>query len=178
MRCCCPVVLACLPVALPGPLEVPGPPSGQPSACLFALFARYSPGQRFGKHIDESQDLPGGRFTGYTLLVYLSTPNGGETVFYGEHLPAGLLLPSPSCCASRAPASQPTCKHSCCSPCKRHAPWYVPPGCEEALVHRPLPSLRSGQVLWRLYPGSLCDEFAAASNSIAAAYCNALPPAA
>ncbi|KAL2558566.1 2-oxoglutarate (2OG) and Fe(II)-dependent oxygenase superfamily protein [Forsythia ovata] len=66
---------------------------------------RYTAGQRFGRHIDESTDLGGGRRTYYTLLVYLSgTPGGtkfkskndndsqdslsetlvgGETVFYG-----------------------------------------------------------------------------------------------
>lgn len=46
-------------------------------------FYRYGPGQRFGRHVDESVDLPSAGFTGYTLLVYLSTPAaGGETVFY------------------------------------------------------------------------------------------------
>lgn len=46
-------------------------------------FYRYRPGQRFGRHIDESNDLGGGRFTLYTVLVYLTTPGrGGETVFY------------------------------------------------------------------------------------------------
>ncbi|CAI9774997.1 unnamed protein product [Fraxinus pennsylvanica] len=66
---------------------------------------RYTAGQRFGRHIDESVDLGEGRRTHYTLLVYLSgTPGGnisnsknddvsrdslsealvgGETVFYG-----------------------------------------------------------------------------------------------
>eukprot|EP00892_Ulva_mutabilis_P004655 jgi/Ulvmu1/2561/UM014_0012.1 len=66
-------------------------------------FYRYAEGQRFGKHVDGSQDLPGGLVTGYTLLVYLngrgsrkgSRPakggaaaaaglSGGETVFYDE----------------------------------------------------------------------------------------------
>lgn len=68
------------------------------------LKYRYSPGQRFGRHIDESNDLGEGRRTHYTLLIYLSgapgkskakskTDNssqdsldllvGGETVFYG-----------------------------------------------------------------------------------------------
>lgn len=61
-------------------------------------------GQRFGRHIDESVDLGGGKRTYYTLLIYLSggsknkTKNdtnnskdpsseplvGGETVFYGS----------------------------------------------------------------------------------------------
>lgn len=66
---------------------------------------RYSVGQRFGRHIDESADLGDGKRTHYTLLIYLSggshskskskkeTSNnqdssmeplvGGETVFYG-----------------------------------------------------------------------------------------------
>jgi predicted 2-oxoglutarate/Fe(II)-dependent dioxygenase YbiX len=52
-------------------------------------FYRYSPGQRFGRHVDDSVMLPTGQ-TGYTLLVYLngSCPGnrlvGGETVFYGS----------------------------------------------------------------------------------------------
>ena len=43
----------------------------------------YSKGQRFGRHIDESNDVarPRGR-TFYTLLVYLSDPRGGATIFY------------------------------------------------------------------------------------------------
>lgn len=49
---------------------------------------RYNRGQRFGRHIDESVELGGGRYTKYTLLIYLSTPSGGETVFYGASLPA------------------------------------------------------------------------------------------
>ncbi|KAL0341089.1 UNVERIFIED_CONTAM: hypothetical protein Sradi_4625700 [Sesamum radiatum] len=67
-------------------------------------FYRYTAGQRFGRHIDESIDLGDGRRTHYTLLIYLSgAPGktkakpkndnssqdsseplvGGETVFYG-----------------------------------------------------------------------------------------------
>ncbi|KAK6117749.1 hypothetical protein DH2020_048510 [Rehmannia glutinosa] len=67
-------------------------------------FYRYTAGQRFGRHIDESVDLGEGRRTYYTLLIYLSgVPGktkakskndntsqdsldplvGGETVFYG-----------------------------------------------------------------------------------------------
>lgn len=68
-----------------------------------AQHCRYSEGQRFGKHVDGSQDLPGGAVTGYTLLVYLNgrgtrksarapkgsgvvaaSLSGGETVFYDE----------------------------------------------------------------------------------------------
>ncbi|GKU89418.1 hypothetical protein SLEP1_g3556 [Rubroshorea leprosula] len=67
-------------------------------------FYRYKPGQRFGRHVDESVDLGGGKRSHYTLLIYLSggskpkaknDPNnpkdsgseplvGGETVFYGS----------------------------------------------------------------------------------------------
>ncbi|KAL3834522.1 hypothetical protein ACJIZ3_009258 [Penstemon smallii] len=67
-------------------------------------FYRYTAGQRFGRHIDESADLGEGVRTHYTLLIYLSgnpgkskakakndnSPQdsldqlvGGETVFYG-----------------------------------------------------------------------------------------------
>ncbi|KAL5209594.1 hypothetical protein ABZP36_005217 [Zizania latifolia] len=56
-------------------------------------FYRYTEGQRFGRHIDESVDLGDGSRTQYTLLVYLSGKGsakdssgqalvGGETVFY------------------------------------------------------------------------------------------------
>ncbi|PQM34397.1 uncharacterized protein Pyn_07554 [Prunus yedoensis var. nudiflora] len=64
----------------------------------------YKVGQRFGRHIDESNDLGDGKRTHYTLLIYLSggfkpkatndksSPKdssseplvGGETVFYGS----------------------------------------------------------------------------------------------
>lgn len=70
-------------------------------------FYRYKVGQQFGRHIDESVDLGGGKRTHYTLLIYLSggvkvrpkgrsdsnNPSndsssepliGGETVFYGS----------------------------------------------------------------------------------------------
>lgn len=67
-------------------------------------FYRYKAGQRFGRHIDESVDLGGGKRTHYTLLIYLSGSCnskakrdssddcnslldhlvGGETVFYGS----------------------------------------------------------------------------------------------
>ena len=55
---------------------------------------RYSAGQRFGKHVDESVKFEGGKETGYTLLIYLNGSGsnkkaealqGGETVFYNEH---------------------------------------------------------------------------------------------
>ncbi|GMH43888.1 hypothetical protein BSKO_11822 [Bryopsis sp. KO-2023] len=63
-------------------------------------FYRYSPGQKFGRHIDESVSTGPGECTLFTLLVYLSgapAPGsnvkrkngeealvGGETVFYGN----------------------------------------------------------------------------------------------
>ncbi|KAF8058110.1 hypothetical protein HT031_005770 [Scenedesmus sp. PABB004] len=40
-------------------------------------FYRYTRGQRFGRHIDDSVELGQGRFTGYTLLIYLSGPLPG-----------------------------------------------------------------------------------------------------
>lgn len=41
---------------------------------LLAMQHRYSEGQKFGKHIDDSVPIEGspGHVTGYTLLVYLS----------------------------------------------------------------------------------------------------------
>lgn len=69
---------------------------------MVSYFIRYKAGQRFGRHIDESVDLGGGKHTHYTLLIYLSggpQPKGksdvkslgntdplvgGETVFYGS----------------------------------------------------------------------------------------------
>jgi hypothetical protein len=42
-----------------------------------------SPPQKFGRHIDESNELGGGRYTAYTLLIYLSSCGGGDTIFYG-----------------------------------------------------------------------------------------------
>lgn len=68
---------------------------------------RYGPGQRFGKHVDDSVDLGGGLHTEYTLLLYLTGSDksgngkvkgkpaqskagpalaGGETIFYGVSL--------------------------------------------------------------------------------------------
>ncbi|XP_078154534.1 2-oxoglutarate (2OG) and Fe(II)-dependent oxygenase superfamily protein [Carex rostrata] len=58
-------------------------------------FYRYTVGQRFGRHIDESVYLENGLRTYYTLLIYLSGRGGnkdassdslvgGETVFYDQ----------------------------------------------------------------------------------------------
>uniref|UniRef100_A0A7S3REA8 Prolyl 4-hydroxylase alpha subunit domain-containing protein n=1 Tax=Emiliania huxleyi TaxID=2903 RepID=A0A7S3REA8_EMIHU len=48
---------------------------------------RYTPGQRFGQHVDQSNAMPGGEQTEWTMLVYLSGGPGqevvgGETAFY------------------------------------------------------------------------------------------------
>jgi len=62
--------------------------------CFFFAY-RYTEGQRFGRHIDESVDLGDGSKTYYTLLIYLSGKGsakdssgqalvGGETVFYDQ----------------------------------------------------------------------------------------------
>ena len=57
---------------------------------------RYEPGQRFGKHYDETIDMGGGLRTAYTLLVYLSGHTtgmqGGETIFY-SHGKQSCVLP-------------------------------------------------------------------------------------
>eukprot|EP00802_Teleaulax_amphioxeia_P014931 Tamp_15011.p2 GENE.Tamp_15011~~Tamp_15011.p2 ORF type:complete len:236 (+),score=15.88 Tamp_15011:729-1436(+) len=47
---------------------------------------KYQPGQRFGKHIDQSNYL-GSELgaTEFTVLIYLSEATGGETVFYKDH---------------------------------------------------------------------------------------------
>lgn len=50
---------------------------------------RYTAGQRFGQHYDDSVVLDEERKTQYTLLIYLSSTAsqglvGGETVFYGK----------------------------------------------------------------------------------------------
>ncbi|KAL4539192.1 hypothetical protein Ndes2526B_g02548 [Nannochloris sp. 'desiccata'] len=46
---------------------------------------RYSKGQRFGRHVDDSVfvEKPRGE-TQYTLLLYLSSVVGGETIFYDD----------------------------------------------------------------------------------------------
>lgn len=74
---------------------------------LRPLHHRYGPGQRFGKHVDDSVNLGGCINTEYTLLIYLTSSSsmaasktkgrssvqgkdssvlvGGETKFYGTH---------------------------------------------------------------------------------------------
>lgn len=45
---------------------------------------RYVRGQHFGRHIDEAVEAVPGKWTQFTLLIYLSGGlAGGETVFYG-----------------------------------------------------------------------------------------------
>jgi predicted 2-oxoglutarate/Fe(II)-dependent dioxygenase YbiX len=62
---------------------------------MLIFVDRYTEGQRFGRHIDESVDLGDGSKTYYTLLIYLSGKGsakdssaqalvGGETVFYDQ----------------------------------------------------------------------------------------------
>ena len=47
---------------------------------------RYKVGQRFGKHIDESNTLSRDLQTGATILIYLNSGMcGGETMFYADH---------------------------------------------------------------------------------------------
>eukprot|EP00891_Asterochloris_glomerata_P004369 jgi/Astpho2/4369/Aster-08066 len=49
---------------------------------------KYCKGQRFGKHVDDSVDLPApGRRTLFTLLIYLTVDHhlrGGETIFWSS----------------------------------------------------------------------------------------------
>lgn len=51
------------------------------------LGCRYAAGQHFGKHVDDSVEASPGRWTKYTLLIYLSDAanglTGGETAFFG-----------------------------------------------------------------------------------------------
>ena len=52
---------------------------------VFLAVHRYTKGQHFGRHIDESAEVAPGQWTAYTLLIYLSGGlTGGETLFYGE----------------------------------------------------------------------------------------------
>jgi hypothetical protein len=57
---------------------------------------RYVKGQRFGRHIDESTHCGHGNWTKFTLLIYLSSCGGGETMFYGLRRKRPLAVtPSP-----------------------------------------------------------------------------------
>lgn len=62
--------------------------AGTPVGCYNKIrLYRYGQGQRFGKHIDESNDLSRTTSTGITVLVYLNDEGlqGGETIFYKDH---------------------------------------------------------------------------------------------
>ncbi|KAL4457534.1 hypothetical protein ABPG75_012399 [Micractinium tetrahymenae] len=85
---------------------------------------RYRPGQRFGRHVDDSNELGGGRFTQYTLLIYLSSCGGGETVFYGSRN-RRLLSVAP------APGLALLHKHGDC--CLEHEAAAVTAGCKYVL---------------------------------------------
>ena len=65
---------------------------------------RYRPGQYFDQHYDESNKLLFGpdkisAKTTWTLLIYLSTCEGGETVFYPEPSAKNQKPPEPIVCA-------------------------------------------------------------------------------
>ncbi|KAI1620366.1 hypothetical protein EDD37DRAFT_613114 [Exophiala viscosa] len=62
---------------------------------------RYRPGQFFDKHYDENNKLQFGddkipAKTTWTLLIYLTTCEGGETAFYPEALKKGEQTPEPT----------------------------------------------------------------------------------
>jgi hypothetical protein len=63
--------------------------AGSPDArsalgCSPALrLYRYGVGQRFARHYDDAVAIGPGRSTRHTVLIYLSSCGGGETVFYG-----------------------------------------------------------------------------------------------
>jgi predicted 2-oxoglutarate/Fe(II)-dependent dioxygenase YbiX len=54
--------------------------------CLPAMrLYRYAPGQRFARHYDDAVPGPAPRqATRHTVLIYLSSCGGGETVFYSS----------------------------------------------------------------------------------------------
>lgn len=61
---------------------------------------RYRPGQFFDQHYDESNNLQFGKDqipakTTWTLLIYLTTCEGGETAFYPEATKKGEETPAP-----------------------------------------------------------------------------------
>jgi hypothetical protein len=61
---------------------------------------RYQPGQFFDKHYDESNKILFGHskiqaHTTWTMLIYLSTCEGGETAFYPEAAGRGEKTPDP-----------------------------------------------------------------------------------
>lgn len=115
------------------------------------LHHRYGPGQRFGKHVDDSVNLGGGICTEYTLLIYLtgsggppvSKPKGksavqgkdssvlvgGETIFYGT-----FRMGSPTCCTLHVTCSSQYWRLSAsraqCAQCfviEKHIVWLAAP---------------------------------------------------
>lgn len=65
-----------------------GVANGRPVACHSKIRVyRYERGQRFGMHVDQSDELNDGTSTGATVLIYLNDEGlqGGETVFYKDH---------------------------------------------------------------------------------------------
>lgn len=62
--------------------------SGTPVGCHAKIrIYRYERGQRFGMHVDQSDELDDGTSSGATVLIYLNDEDlrGGETVFYKDH---------------------------------------------------------------------------------------------
>ncbi len=64
---------------------------------------RYTAGQKFGQHYDDSVLLGDGQETVYTVLIYLSGMDshalvGGETVFYGASILPHILPKKFRCC--------------------------------------------------------------------------------
>lgn len=77
---------------------------------------KYGPGQRFGRHVDQSNRLADGSLTEFTLLVYLNDAGleGGETCFYagGGAAAVELLRVAPRAGASLVHAHGARClKH-------------------------------------------------------------------
>ena len=94
-------------------------------------FYRYDRGQRFGKHIDESNDLGGGRYTQFTLLIYLSPCGGGQTIFYGGGGGGGRRGSRQLAAVSPAPGLALLHRHGAC--CLEHEGAAVTAGCKYVL---------------------------------------------
>ena len=62
----------------------------RPSGCNANIrLYKYGQGQRFGRHVDQSNRLSDGSSTEFTVLLYLNEGfRGGETVFYTSHFAA------------------------------------------------------------------------------------------
>jgi hypothetical protein len=59
------------------------------ACCACCYVGRYSRGQKFGKHVDDSVEVAPGQYTGYTLLVYLSGPLEGAAGSAGKGSKSG-----------------------------------------------------------------------------------------